>query len=131
MLELKEKYEINREILTCDYIRYSPSEISTINTANSQMYINIPREHSIISMLNSFLDLKFDVVHAATNNRYVHGNDVRLVNLGSIVLFSNYKLTTLLGKHLKDISHAHIVSLMYILLTSAKDTNDLSIYFDK
>ena len=28
MFKLNEKYEINRDILKCDYIRYSPSEIS-------------------------------------------------------------------------------------------------------
>ena len=37
MFKLNEKYGINRDILKCDYIRYSPSEISTINTANSQV----------------------------------------------------------------------------------------------
>ena len=45
-------------------------------------------------------------------------------------MFSNLKLTTSSGKHLEDISHAHIVSLMYKLLTSSKDSNDLSIGFD-
>ena len=94
MFKLNEKYQINRDILECDYIRYGPSEINTINTANSQVYINIPREDSVISLLNSYLELNFDVLHAATNNRYVDGNDIRLVNLGVSALFSNYKLTT-------------------------------------
>ena len=44
MFKLNEKNSINRDILKFDYIRYSPSGISTINTANSQVYINIPRE---------------------------------------------------------------------------------------
>ena len=35
------------------------------------------------------------------------------------------------GKHLEDITQAHIVSLMYKLLTSSKDTDDLSIVFDR
>ena len=131
MFKLSEKYEINRDILKCDYIRYSPSEISTINTANSQVYINIPREDSVISLLNSYLELNFDVLHAATNNRYVDGNDIRLVNLGPISLFGNYKLTTSSGKHLENIDHAHIVSLMYKLLTSSKGSDDLSIGFDR
>ena len=131
MSKLNEKYEINRDILKCDYIRYSPSEISTINTANSQVYINIPREDSVISLLNSYLELNFDVLHAATNNRYADGNDIRLVNLGPIGLFSNYKLTTSSGKHLENIDHAHIVSLMYKLLTSSKGSDDLSIGFDR
>ena len=131
MFKLSEKYEINRDILKCDYIRYSPSEINTINTANSQVYINIPREDGVISLLNSYLELNFDVLHARTNNRYANDNDNRLVNLGPIALFNNYKLTTSSAKHLEKIDHAHIVSLMYKLLTSSKGSDDLSIGFDR
>ena len=130
MFKLNEKYEINREILKCDYIRYSPSEISTINTANSQVYINIPREDSVISLLNSYLELNFDMLRADNSNRYIDNNDIRLVNLGTIGLFSNYKLTTSSGKHLENIDHAHIVSLMYKLITSSKGSDDLSIGFE-
>ena len=131
MFKINEKYEINRDILKCDYIRYSPSEISTINTANSQVYINIPREDSVISLLNSYLELNFDVLRADNSNRYLDGNDIRLVNLGPIGLFSKYKLTTSSGKHLENIDHAHIVSLMYKLLTSSKGSDDSSIGFDR
>ena len=100
MLNLCEKYEVDGRILKCDYIRYSPSEISTINTANSQIYVNLRREDSVISLLNSYFDLNFDVFHAVTNNRYADNNKIRLVNLGPVALFSNYKLTTSSGKHL-------------------------------
>ena len=131
MFKLNEKYEINRDILKCDYIRYSPSEISTINTTNSQVYINIPREDSVISLLKSYLELNLDVLHATTNNRYVDGINIRLVNLEPIALINNYKLTTSSGKHLEKIDHAHIVSLMYKLLTSSKGSDDLSIGFDR
>ena len=131
MFKLNEKFKVDRRILKCDYIRYSPSEISTIIAPNSQIEINIPREYSVISLLNSYFDLNFDVVHAATNNRYVDGNDIRLVNLGPIAFFNNIKSTTSSGKHLEDISHAHVVSLMYNLITSSKDTDDLSIAFDR
>ena len=109
MFKLSEKHSVNRDILKCDYIRYSPSEISTINTANSQVYINIPREDSVISLLNSHLELKFDVLRADNSNRYLDGNDIRLVNLGPNALFSNYKLTTSSGKHLENIDHTHII----------------------
>ena len=131
MFKLSESYSVNRDILKCDYIRYSPSETSTINTANSQVYINIPREDSVISLLNSYIELNFDVLHGVANNRYADGNDIRLVNLGPIGLFSNYKLTTSSGKHLENIDHAHIVSLMYKLLSSSKGSDDLSIGFDR
>ena len=42
MFKLSENYEVDRGILKSDYIRYSPAEVSTINSANSQIYINIP-----------------------------------------------------------------------------------------
>ena len=131
MFKLNENYEVDRRILKCDYIRYSPAETSTINTPNSQIYINIPREDSVISLLNSYLDLNFEVVKKNDNSRYGKGNDIRLVNLGPIGLFSNFKLTTSSGKHLEDISHTHLVSLMYKLLTSSKNSDDLSIGFDR
>ena len=130
MFKLNENYEVDRRILKCDYIRYSPAETSTINTPNSQIYINIPREDSVISLLNSYLDLNFEVIKKADNSRYGNGNDIRLVNLGPIDLFSNFKLTTSSRKHLEDISHAHLVSLMYKLITSSKNSDDLSIGFD-
>ena len=82
-------------------------------------------------MLNSFLELNFDVIHAATGNRYSDGNDIKMVNLGPIALFSRYKLSTSCGKHLEDISHTQIVSLIYELITRAKDTDDLSTGFDR
>ena len=50
MFKLNENYEVDRKILKCDYIRYSPAETSTTNTPNSQIYINIPREDSVISL---------------------------------------------------------------------------------
>ena len=46
-------------------------------------------------------------------------------------MFSNFKLTTSSGKHLEDINHSHIVSSMYKQITSSKDSNDLSIGFDR
>ena len=82
-------------------------------------------------MLNSYLELNFDVLQTATNNRYVDANDIRLVNLGPIALFSKYKLTSSSNKHLEEVSHAHIVSLIYKLLTSSKESDDLSIGFDR
>ena len=131
MFKLSENYQIDGIILKCDYLRYSPSEIGTINTPNSQIYTNIPREGSVISLLNGYIEINFDALHAATGKRYVDGNDIRLVNLGPIALFSNYKLTTNSGKHIEEVNHAHIVSLMHILLTSARGCDDLSIGFDR
>ena len=70
MFKLSEENEINGNFLKCAYIRYSPSEISTTNDANSQIYIKIPREDSVIILLNSYLEIIFDIFHAATLYRY-------------------------------------------------------------
>ena len=130
MFKLSEKDEVDQRILKCDYIRYLPPEISTINTPNSKIYINLPREDSLISLLKSYLELSFDVLHAATNNRYIDADDMWLINLAAIAFFSIFKLTTSSAKHLENFDHAHIVSLMYKLLTSSKGSDDLSIGFD-
>ena len=105
--------------------------MSTISTANSQIYITLPRKDSVVSLLQSYLDLKFDVLHSATNNGYVHVNDIRLINLGPIALFSTYKLRTSSSKHLEYINRAHIVPLMYKLITSSRGSDDLSLGFDR
>ena len=99
MFKLNENYEVDQRILKCDYIRFSPAKKSTTNTPNSQKYINIPRkdEDSVISLINSFLDLNFEVIKGADNSRYANGNDIRLVILGPIALFSDFKMTTSSG----------------------------------
>ena len=82
-------------------------------------------------MLHSYLDLNFEVIKGADTCRYGNVDDIRFILLGSIGLFINIKLSTSSGKHLEDISHAHIVSLLYKFITSAKDSEDLSVGFDR
>ena len=82
-------------------------------------------------MLNSYLELIFDVLRADNSNRYADGAEIRLVTLGPIALFSNYKLTASSGKHLEEISHSYVVSLMYKLLSSSRGSDDLFIGFDR
>ena len=82
-------------------------------------------------MLNSYHDVNFEVIKKADNSRYANGNDIKLVNLAPIALLSNFKITTSSGKHLEDLSHAHLVSLMYKLIPSSKGSDDLSIGFDR
>ena len=65
------------------------------------------------------------------NFRYANGNDIRSVALGTIAFFSLLKWKNSCGKHLEDNSHGHIVSLMYTLILSAEDTDDLSNGFDR
>ena len=75
--------------------------------------------------------MNFEVIKKADDSRYANCNDIRLVNLGPIALFSNFKLPTSSEKPLDDVSHSHIVSLMYKLITSGKDGEDFSTGFDR
>ena len=43
------------------------------------MYIKIPREDSVICLLNSYRDLNLEVLKNADNSRYGNGNDIRLI----------------------------------------------------
>ena len=53
------------------------------------------------------------------------------MNEGPTVLFNNYKLQSSSGKHIEKINHAHIVCLLYKLITNARNSDDLSIGFDR
>ena len=62
MFKLNENYEVDIGILNFDYIGYSPAETSTINTTESQFSINIPREDSVIFLLNTYRELRFEII---------------------------------------------------------------------
>ena len=82
-------------------------------------------------MTNFYNDLHSEVSKKNDNSIYVDGIDIRLVIFEPNALFSNSKLSTSSGKHLEDISHGHIVSLMYKLITGTRETDDLSVGSDR
>ena len=73
-------------MLKCDSIRKSPAEISTKHTANSKIYINIRLKDSLTSLMNSNLEISFEVIKKADNSRYSNGNPIRRGILGPIAL---------------------------------------------
>ena len=74
--------------------------------------------------------MDFNVTHTAgAPARYAAGDHTRLVNLRPIALFNKDRLTSSSGKERKEIENAHVVCLMYKLLSSSRDTDDLSIGF--
>ena len=82
-------------------------------------------------MLYSYIEISFEVIKKVDNSEHANGKDIRLVNLGPIASFSTFKLPTSSGKRLENISHAHIASSMYKLRSSSKNSDDLSIGFDR
>ena len=103
-----------------------------VSNVNDESRHNIPAEVSELSVPETNFDhTLITVLRAASNIRYADNNELRLVNLGPNAFFSNYKLTTCSGRYLEVISHAIFVSVLYKLITSAKDTDDLYIGFDQ
>ena len=62
-----------------------------MNTANSQIYIIILREDSLISLINSYLVLNFEFVKSADNSRYANDHDIKLVNWDQLLCSVNKK----------------------------------------
>ena len=48
MFSLKSKYALEKPIHKIDFIKYSPSSLATINNANSNISISLPREDAYI-----------------------------------------------------------------------------------
>ena len=77
-------------------------------------------------------ELDFNVTQRAGRPaRNVDGDYIRLVNLGPIALFNKYRLTISSGKERYEIDNAHVFWLMHKLLSSGRDSDDLSIGFHK
>ena len=103
MFSLESKYTLETPIHKIDFIKYSPSSLATINTANSNISVSLPREDAYICLQNSYISLEFEVLRN-DNTRYNNGDETSLVNFGPVALFSEAKLTTSSGKHLKNMT---------------------------
>ena len=130
MFSLKNKYTLEKPIHKIDFIKYNPSSLATINNANSNLGISLPREDAYICLQNSFISLEFEVLKN-NNTRYTNGDEISLVNFGPISLFSEAKLTTSSGKHLEKVDTLHPICLMYKLLTSTSRTSQLLCGFEQ
>ena len=130
MFSLKNKYTLEKPIHKIDFKKYNPSSLATVNNANSNVSISLPREDAYICLQNSFISLEFEVLKN-NNTRFADGDEISLVNFGPISLFSEAKLTTSSGKHLEKVAKLHAVSLIHKLLTSTKSTSQLMYGFEE
>ena len=122
--------KLEKPIHKIDFINYNPSSLATINNANSNVSISLPREDAYICLQNSFISLEFEVLKN-NNTRYTNDNEISLVNFELISLFSEAKVTTSSGKHLEKVDNLHLISLMYKRLTSTSQTSQLLYGFEE
>ena len=60
MFPLKSKYTFEQPIHKIDFIKYSPINLATVNNANSNISISLPREDAYICLQNSYISLEFE-----------------------------------------------------------------------
>ena len=67
MFNLSPNHAVDRLILTCDFIRYTPLSLNFVNGENNQTFFDIPREgiSKIVSKKDSYLELGLNVFHTA------------------------------------------------------------------
>ena len=56
---------------------------------------------------------------------------IRLVNLEPIALFKKYRLKSLSGKEIEEIDNARAICLKHKLISSSRDSDDLSVGFHR
>ena len=86
------------------------------------------KTHKFIYKIHISVDIK---VLMQDDTRYADGNQIALVNFGSVALFSEAKLTTSSGKHLEKVNSLHIISIMHKHLTSQQQTTELMYGFEE
>ena len=83
-------------------------------------------------MKDNYLELDFSVTpRAGAHDRYVDNDHIRLVKLGPIAFFNKYRLTSSSVKEIEEIDKAHVICLKHKLVSSSRDSEDLSIGFHR
>ena len=94
----------------CDRLRLI-IQTNLIETAVDQIFIDIRREESVISLKDRYLKLNFHVVQAADETLNGVGNDIKFVNSDPIALLSGPKTTCSFGRPLEYIDQSHVLWL--------------------
>ena len=83
-------------------------------------------------MKNSYNELDFNVTpRAGAQARYADGDYMRLINLGPTAFFIKYRLTISSGKEIEEIDNSRVICLLYKLILSFRESDDLSIGFHR
>ena len=117
---MKNKYALDNPIDKIDLNKSDPV------VKNTKFNISI----SFISIQKLYISIEFEVPKN-NNTRNADGNQISLVNFGPFAFFSEGKLVTSFGVHLKKVDNLHTICLRYKLLTSRQQTFDLNNGFEE
>ena len=132
MFNITRKLTVDR--LISEYVcnRYTPPSLNLVIEEKIQIFIDIPREDSVIPLKVNYLDIYGNLnLTAGADNRFLDGDNIRLVNQAPLALFNKYRLTSSSGRELQEVDNAHVFRLMHKLISSIRDSEELSIGFQK
>ena len=113
-------YGYNDDIYKSKIIIYKPNNLATMNTVNTNNNIILNREEKHLNLRDSYLEIEF-VVSDDAGAVFANDANIRLVNYGTMALFSSVKLETSGGRTIEYIDHCHPNLLMYKFLSSTDD----------
>ena len=120
MNDLSKRYNLSPGILKEKKVKYYPENLSILNTDNSTIRIIVNPQEIYLNLNESELQMEFEVLKTA-GTRYADADDIRLVNLAPLALFSEMRLKTSSDKTLEKVGHLHTNILMHKLLTSTHE----------
>ena len=132
-LNLAQIHTVNRPILKCDYVPYTPPSLNLVNRRN-KYFFGKSRMDSVFFVKDSYLELYFKLIHTSAGNTrcYADSELMRLVNLGCIAIYKIYRLTgSGTGKETEEVDKAHLLRLLCKSKSENKDIDDLSIGFHR
>ena len=87
MDKLTKRYNHSSGILKEKKVKYYPENLSILNTDNSTIRIIVNPQEIYLNLNESELQMEFEVLKTA-GTRYADADDIRLVNLAPLALFS-------------------------------------------
>ena len=120
---LNTTYGHNNDIHKIKITKYKPNNLATMTTLNTNINIILNREENHLIIHDTYLDIEF-VVLDDTGGVFANDANIRIVNYGTMALFSSIKLETSGIRVIEYIDHFHPNLLMYKLLTITNDENE-------
>ena len=75
MFTISDRYEVDRSVFKKDYNYFTPKSLGKADVPSTQLLIDTPREGSVISLKDSYLDLLLKVPHYNAPHAHYEGAD--------------------------------------------------------
>ena len=113
-------YGYNNDTHKSKIIQFKTNNLATMNTLNTNINIILNRKQNHLNIHDSYLEIEF-VVSDNAGGVFGKNANIRLVNYGTMALFSSVKIENSGGRTIEYIDHFHPNLVMFKLLKSTDD----------